>query len=386
MPNFPNQHTTQTEEEPALSQADFLQALYQLIREAVRVVIEEVVQVELSEFLGAAPYQRGEQRTGQRNGYYLRDLNTAVGPLPDLKIPRDRASQFQTQLFERYERNDPKVSAAIAQMFFKGVSQEKVAAVAEPLLGFSPSAATVSRLAHDLDSECEKWRSRPLKSHYKVVYFHAVYFPILYGGQRQQTAVLAALGVDGLGEKEVLALVVGGEESLDSWSQVMSDLKKRGVESIELAVTDGDAALIGAFERAFPRAKRQRCLTHKVKNVLSYIPKKHKKEVSQALAGLFAQVEESKAREHLAAFVLRYERDYGEAVKSLKEDWEACLTYYQFPKNFQKHIRSTNALEGLFSTIRRRTTPMGLFQNEQSCLLMMWAVIKSTKFIRIPVA
>jgi transposase-like protein len=163
----------------------------------------------------------------------------------------------------------------------------------------------------------------------------------------------------------------------------MTDLKRRGVESIELAVTDGDAGLIAAFERNFPKAKRQRCLTHKVKNVLSYLPKKHKKEVSQVLAGIFAQVEEGKAREHLAAFKLRYLSDFPEAVKCLENDWEACLAYYQFPKAMHKYIRSTNALEGLFSTVRRRTDSMGVFQNEQSCLLMVLVVIKSTRFVRI---
>jgi len=386
VPKYRNQSTTPTSPEPMLSQNEFYEALYQMIRGAVRTVLEEVMEQELGEFIQAGAYERSPQRLGQRNGYYSRDLNTSVGKLQDLKVPRDRASQFQTQLFERYSRNDPKVTAGIAQMFFKGVSQQKVAAVMEPLMGLSPSASSVSRVAHDLDSECEKWRNRALKSHYKVVYFDGVYFPILHEGQSSQTAVLVALGVDGLGEKEVLAVKVGGEESLDSWSELMADLKRRGVASIELAVTDGDAGLIAAFERAFARAKRQRCLTHKVKNVISYLPKKHKKEVSQALAGMFAQVEERKAREHLAAFKLRYEKDFPEAVKCLEEDWESCLTYYQFPRAMQKHIRSTNALEGLFSTIRRRTDSMGLFQNEQSCLLIIWAVLKSTRFIRIAVA
>jgi putative transposase len=386
VPKYRNQSSTQTSTEPVLSQSEFYEALYQLIRGAVRTVLEEVMQQELDEFIQAAAYERSIQRLGQRNGYYTRDFNTTVGKLADLKVPRDRAGQFQTQLFERYQRNDPAITEGIAQMFFSGASQQKVASVLEPLVGLTPSASTVSRVAHDLDSECEKWRNRSLKSHYKVIYFDGVYFPILHQGQRAQTALLVALGIDGLGEKEVLAVRVGGEESLDSWSELITDLKRRGVESIELAVTDGDAGLIAAFERAFPKAKRQRCLTHKVKNVISYLPKKHKKEVSQALAGMFAQVEESKAREHLAAFKLKYEKDFPEAVKCLQEDWEACLTFYQFPRAMQKHIRSTNALEGLFSTIRRRTDSMGVFQNEQSCLLMIWAVVKRTKFIRIAVS
>jgi transposase-like protein len=216
VPKYRTKSTTPEATEPLLSTSEFQQALYQLIREAVRTVLEEVMQQELDEFIQVAAYERSSERLGQRNGYYTRSLNTRVGPLHDLKVPRDRAGNFQTQLFERYERNDPAITEGIAQMFFKGVSQQKVASVLEPLMGVSPSASTVSRVAHDLDSECEAGRTRSLKSHYKVVYFDGEYFPILHQRQSSQTAILVAMGVDVLGEKEVLALRVGGEESLDS--------------------------------------------------------------------------------------------------------------------------------------------------------------------------
>jgi len=117
----------------------------------------------------------------------------------------------------------------------------------------------------------------------------------------------------------------------------------------------------------------------------SHIPLRKKRKVAAALKGIFGQSEVEAARTHLAAFKLRYERDYPEAVKCLGEDQIACLTYYQFPLEMQKHIRTSNATPGLFSTIRRRTNSMGVFQNEGSCMLIMYAVIKSVKFQRIPV-
>ena len=131
---------------------DFHELLHQQIRQAVRTVLESVMQEELNQFLGVARFVRSEGRQGQRNGYRQRDLNTVVGPIPDLQVPRDRAGAFQTQVFERFERNEAAVSEAIAQMWIGGVSQSKVAAVTEPLMGIAPSASSVSRIAHDLDS------------------------------------------------------------------------------------------------------------------------------------------------------------------------------------------------------------------------------------------
>ncbi len=164
------------------------------------------------------------------------------------------------------------------------------------------------------------------------------------------------------------------------------ELQKRGVIEVDLVVTDGAAGLIGAISRVWPYAKRQRCILHKMRNVLAHIPKRKKKEVGEALSGIFASEDEAGAKNQLVANKLRYEKDYPEGVKCLLEDEAACLTYYQFSKEMRRHIRTTNPLESLFSTIRRRTNSMGVFQTEQSCLLMFWAVVKSTKLKRIPVA
>lgn len=386
MSKYGAKSNTNNKPEPALTQADFHELLYQQIRQAVRSVLESVMQVELSEFVSAGRGERSEARQGQRNGYYQRDFNTSVGPIQKLRVPRDRAGQFHTQLFERYSRNDRGVTEAIAQMFFKGVSGTKVAEITEPLMGLKPSPSTVSRIAHDFDRECEEWRSRKLMPHYRVLYLDGVYFPILHENRRDQTALLVALGVDQSGAKEILAVQVGGSESQESWQGIVDDLKKRGVKQVDLVVTDGDQGLIGVVSKSFPESVRQRCLLHKMRNTLAHIPKRKKKEIGAALSGIFSQEQEAGAREHLEAFKLRYEKDYPSAVKSLLEDVEASLSYYQFPKAMWKHIRTTNPLESLLKAVRRRTNTMGVFQNEQSCLLMFWAVIKSTKLLRIPVA
>jgi len=346
-----------------LSQTEFHTALRTQVRAAVRSLLETVMEEELAARLVAEAYERSPHRTGRRNGSYTRDLVTPAGVLSDLRVPRDREGNFHTQVFDRFVRYQNEVVDSIVAMFFGGVSASQVGRVTAPLLGVAPSPATVSRLAHGLEEECAAWRQRPLVPHYRVVYADGVYFPIRHDDQTDATPLLVVLGVDRAGHKEVLAVAVAGTESGPAWQGVVDDLKARGVEQIDLVVTDGDEGAIGVWERAFPAARRQRCLTHKLRNVLAKLPKRVKREVAAALKDIFAQPTREEARERL----------------------EACLTFYDFARAMWQHIRTTNALEGLFHTIRLRTDKLGAFRNETSCVLMVYAVIQSVRFRRIPV-
>jgi transposase-like protein len=350
----------------------------------VRRVVEDAMQEELTGLLQAEAYERTPTRRGQRNGSYPRDLVTGLGPLP-LRVPRDRAGAYRSQVFDRYARAEPQVTRMLVDMFVGGVSQGQVGQVAETLLGVAPSASTVSRLAHDLQADCDAWRARALSAHYRVIYLDGVYFPIVHEDRADQTPLLVALGVDANGHKDVLGFVVAGQESRAAWQTLVDDLKRRGVQQVDLFVTDGDEGLSGVLTQAFPTAQRQRCLTHKVRNVLAHVPHRAKAEVAAALKGIFVQPTRAEAHTHLDAFGARYARVYPEAVATLQRDIADCLTFYDFPREMWKHIRTNNALEGLFSTVRRRTNKMDAFRNETSCILIVYAVIQTVRFRRIPV-
>jgi transposase-like protein len=368
-----------------LDQEEFRAALRQEAKFAVRCVLEQAMCQELTALLQALPFERAVTRTGRRNGYRRRDLITPLGVLEALRVPRDRAGQYQTKVFDRFARYQSEIIETLTGMFFQGVSESKVGQVIAPLLEKGPSASTVSRLAHDLEYECEQWRTRALKAHYRVIYLDGVYFPVLHEGKRDETPVLVALGVDEQGQKEVLALSVAGAESTEAWQGLMDDLKRRGVQQVDLFVTDGDEGLIGVLARAFPSARRQRCITHKERNVVAKIPARMKKPVAATLKEIFAQPSREEALAHVEAFRVRYEKIYPEAVACLQRDLADCLTFYDFPRAMWKYIRTTNVLEGLFHTTRQRTNKIGAFRNETSCVLLMFAVIQSVRFRRIPV-
>ena len=369
----------------ALDQQEFRQHLRRLAISAVQVLLEQVMREELEQCLGASWGECTPTRRGYRNGSYTRDLVTPTGPIEDLKVPRDRAGAFHTQVFERYARYEPEVAEALTDMFVSGTSTQKVGKVAEKLLGVAPSASTISRLNQALTEQYEAWRERRLLAHYRIIYLDGIHFKVRHGSQTDATMILTALGVDLEGNREVLAFRACAQEDKDGWSCLLQDLRSRGVAEIDLLVTDGHDGLLAAVSALFPATLRQRCLVHKQRNVMSAIPKREYQEVVTDLTGIWKQETREQALLNLAAFKAKYQKRYPEAVRSLSEDAEHLLTFYAFPAVMHRYIRSTNAIESLFSNVRQRTDQIDAFTTETSCLTIVWAVMQDIRLPKIPV-
>ena len=365
---------------------EFHQYLRAQIREATRLVMEEIMREELTQFLGAEWGESTPERKGYRNGSYPRDLATSSGKIEELQVPRDREGDFHTQIFDRYSRYEPQVAEGLTQMFVSGTSTHKVGEVAQTLLEVAPSASAVSRLNRSLTEQFETWRERPLLAHYRILYLDGIHFTVRHGTQTDSTIILTALGVDLEGNKDVLALRACAEEDKDGWSCLLQDLRTRGATQMDLIVTDEHDGLLAAVSALFASAPRQRCVVHKQRNVLNAIAHRERKEVSMELAGIFKQEKKEDALLNLAAFKAKYQKRYPEAVRSLVEDEEHLLTFYAFPPVMHRYIRSTNAIESFFSNVRQRTDQIDAFTTETSCLTIVWAVMQDIHLPRIPVS
>ena len=381
----PESSTSQLSSPLVPEQEEFRQHLRRLAVSAVQVLLEQVMREELEQCLGASWGECTPTRRGYRNGSYTRDLVTPTGRIEDLKVPRDRAGAFHTQVFERYSRYEPEVAEALTDMFVSGTSTQKVGKVAEKLLGVAPSASAVSRLNQALTEQYEAWRERRLLPHYRIIYLDGIHFTVRHGSQTDATMILTALGVDLEGSREVLAFRACAEEDKDGWSCLLQDLRTRGVSEIDLLVTDGHDGLLAAVSALFPVTPRQRCLVHKQRNVMNAIPKREYQEVVSDLTGIWKQEKKEAALLNLAAFKAKYQKRYPEAVRSLCEDEEHLLTFYAFPAVMHRYIRSTNAIESLFSNVRQRTDQIDVFTTETSCLTIVWAVMQDIRLPKIPV-
>lgn len=365
------------------SQEQFEALLHEQLRQAVRIALISVLDAEVDAFIGALPYERTEERRDQRNGHYTRHLETSMGLITDLPVPRTRRG-YHTQLFERYQRRRDELDQAISQMFIKGLSTRQVGQVMETLTGSKPSASTVSRVFHTLQAEYEQWKTRQLEERYAYAFADGTYFTVIYNDEGCKMPILAVIGIRTTGEREMLAFCIGDRENEPAWKDLLDDLKARGVKEIGLWVSDGNQAMLNAITAKFGSAPRQRCVLHKMDNVLSYIPNTQQAQIKPELKALFYQKDRQAADQAVAAFIEKYRSIYPSAIDCLQRDLEACLTFYAFPKAHWKTIRTNNVMERLFGEVKRRSHKMAAaFRNEASCLLLFYAVIRSLKFNKL---
>jgi transposase-like protein len=379
--------TTPELEPTALSvirQADFHALLRDKVCLAVQLMLNQVLDLEVEAFIGAAPYERTPTRQDYRNGHYERGMVTGVGPVT-LTVPRTRKG-FTSLVFERYCRRQAELNQAIGEMFVKGASTAQVGEVVETLTGVKPSPSAVSRVHQTLQDEFDAWKQRPLLAHYLYVFADGTYFTVIYDDEGHKMPVLAVVGITPSGTREVLAFLTGDRENENAWTDLLTDLQRRGLQTVGLWITDGHQAMLNALAAKFPTTPRQRCVKHKLKNVLSYIPKAQHDQVEPELKAIFYQTSRAKADQAWAAFCEKYAQIYPSAVACLQRDGEACLTFYAFPQAHWKTIRTTNVIERLFEEVKKRTHKMNAaFRTEASCLLMFYAVIRGLKFRRIAV-
>ena len=230
---------------------DFLKTL-------MKQALQEVLEIEMTELLGAGPHERHEHRQGYRAGHYERGLVTRIGKL-ELRVPRDRNGQFQTALFERYQRSEKAFVAALAEMYVQGVSTRKVKAITEELCGHQFSASSISAINKTLDEALTAFAERRLEEPYPYLILDARYEKVREGGVIRSEAVLVAIGVHEGGRREVLAVDVTLRESVSSWKDFLVRLKDRGLHGVEFVVSDDHAGLKKAITEVLTDAAWQRC-------------------------------------------------------------------------------------------------------------------------------
>jgi len=343
------------------------------IKGLLRHTIQQVLEEELTAFLNAEPYTRTEERRGYRNGYKPRTLKTRVGRL-ELMVPKDREGRFQTDLFEKYQRNEKALMLAVAEMYVQGVSTRKVKKISEELCGLEISKSQVSTLAKSLDTEVHKWRMRRLTKRYPYLVVDARYERIRRDGSIIPQGVLVVVGIDADGYREVLGVWCADSESESSWTAVFRELKERGLHGVSYVVSDDHTGLTKAIARQFQGAIWQRCQVHFIRNVLNTIPKKDRGKILAHLRDITGAPSIETARDRLRDAVDALQKPFPKAAGLLDDHGEEILAIYALPEHHRKRMRTTNMLERFNEEIKRRTRVVRIFPNEQSCIRLVSAL------------
>jgi putative transposase len=343
------------------------------LRELVRAVLQEALEAEMSDALGAAKSERTTGRLGYRSGYYGRTLVTRVGKL-ELRVPQDREGRFSTELFERYQRSEQALVASLAEMYVQGVSTRKVKAVTEELCGHAFSASAISAVNKRLDEGLAAFAGRRLEEPFAYLILDARYEKVREAGIVGSRAVLIAVGIDRDGRRQVLAVELANRESRSAWKAFLLGLRERGLHGVEFVVADDHAGLKAAVREVLPGAFAQRCYVHFLRNALDHLPRKADDDCLQELRWIYDRRELAEARADLAAWLRKWSPRYDRLTSWVEENIEETFTYYRLPRQHHKHMKSTNMLERLNEEIKRRTHVVRIFPNAESCLRLVRAL------------
>jgi len=348
-----------------------------LMKALMKEALQEVLEGEMTEFLGAAPSERTDGRQGYRAGYYGRNLVTRIGKL-ELRIPRDRSGEFSTALFERYARSEKALVAALAEMYVQGVSTRKVTAITEELCGHSFSASAISTINKGLDQTLARFAQRQLDEPYPYLILDARYERVREAGVIAHRAVLVAIGINWDGQRQVLAVELANRESQSSWKEFLLRLKERGLAGVEFVVSDDHAGLKKAIREVLTEGAWQRCYVHFLRNALDYLPRKADDDCLQELRWLYDRHDIQEAQRDLAAWIGKWQGKYPKLVDWVESNITETLTFYRLPRAHHKHLKSTNMLERLNEEIKRRTRVVRIFPNVDSCLRLIRALCVET--------
>lgn len=345
----------------------------EFLKATVREALEDVLEAEMEETLGAAKSERTAERQGYRSGYYTRSLITRIGKI-ELRVPQDRQGRFHTEVFERYQRSEKALVSALAEMYIEGVSTRKVKKITEELCGHSFSASAISAVVAKLDEQLEAFAGRRLEEAYPYLVLDARYEKVREGGVIASQAVLVAVGIGTDGRRAVLGVELANRESLSSWRQFLEGLKQRGLRGVELVVSDDHAGLKKAIAETLAEAAWQRCYVHFLRNALDYLPRKADDDCLMELRWIYDRHDGQEARRDLARWLEKWGHKYPKLCNWVEANIEETLTYLKLPRQHHKHMKSTNMLERLMEELKRRTLVVRIFPNAASCLRLVRAL------------
>lgn len=335
-------------------------------------VLQEALEAEMDTHLGYDRYEISEKSTdNSRNGYSKKIVKSELGNV-ELNMPRDRKGEFDPQIVPKHKRNITGLDEKILSLYAKGMTATDIKEQIKELYDVDISADTVSNITNRIMPLVTEWQNRPLEKTYSFVFMDAIHYKVREDKQIVVKAAYVVLGVNMDGEKEVLGIWIGANESSKFWLSVLNDLKNRGVENVLIFCVDGLKGFKEAISAVYPFAKIQRCIVHQIRASVKYIPYKDKKAFIADLKKIYGAINEDAAMAALLELQEKWGSKYPNAVSSREENWDNLITFFAFPDFIRKIMYTTNVIESLNSQFRKATKNKKIFPTDESLLKILY--------------
>ena len=351
------------------------------IKEMMKQAVESSLDGELDEELGYTRYDyRNKETENSRNGHSKKTVHTDLGDM-EISVPRDRKGEFEPQLVPKHVNTiSQDMEAKIISMYAKGMTQSDIEGHVRDMYGIDISDSTVSRITDKILPIAREWQNRPLEEIYAVVFMDAIHYHVRSEGQIVKKAVYIAIGITLGGQKEVLGLWIGENESAKFWLSVLNSIKNRGVDDILIASVDGLTGFDNAIEAVYPKTEIQQCIIHQIRNSTKFVSYKDLKALMADLKRVYTAVSEEAAISELDDFAKKWDAKYPKISASWQSNWPKLATYFKYPDEVRKLIYTTNAIEGFNRQLRKVTKSKSVFPSDDALFKMLYlATIDITK-------
>jgi transposase-like protein len=344
----------------------------QALKELFKDTLQEMLEAELETDLGYAKNEKaGKAETNRRNGHSSKTVRSEYGEM-DLTVPRDRNGTFEPAVVKKHQKNVTGIEDQILALYAKGVSTRDIQDHLQQLYGVEVSPTLISNVTNKILPMVKEWQGRPLQRIYAIVFLDAIHFKVRQDGVIQNKAAHMAVGVDLDGNKDVLGMWVGENESSKFWLLVLNELRNRGVQDILIASVDNLTGFTEAIQSSFPKTEIQKCVVHQVRNSVRYVSYKDLKKVTADLKPIYQAASEELGRMALQEFNGKWSDKYPLIVRSWENNWAELSTFFKYPPEIRKLIYTTNMIESYHRQLRKVTKGKSIFPNDDALVKSLY--------------
>lgn len=334
--------------------------------------LQEMLEAEMDTHLGYDKHDiKNKQTSNSRNGKSKKTVTSEYGE-QEIEVPRDRQGEFEPLVIKKYQSNVTGIEDQIIALYSKGVSTRDIQDHLEQLYGIEVSPTLISNVTNKIVPLIKEWQNRPLQGVYAVVFLDAIHFKVKHEGQIVNKAAYMVIGIDLDGNKDVLGMWIGENESAKFWLSVLNDLKNRGVQDILITCVDNLTGFTQAISACYPQTEIQKCIIHQIRNSVRYVSYKDLKKVTADLKPIYKAVTEELALLELDRFEEAWGTKYPLIVRSWRNNWDELATFFKYPPEIRKIIYTTNIIESYHRQLRKVTKGKSIFPSDEALLKMLY--------------